>query len=118
MGRTSAEIPARRAKARGEGQKIAGEIQTHPTAQESFMKTNHNNPERQARLKRKITAGNKGGKPGQWSARKAQRLAADYKKAGGGYRKGKRTAPQKNLVQWTGEEWTTADRKRAIRSGG
>ena len=28
----------------------------------------------------------KGGKPGQWSARKAQMLAQAYKKAGGGYR--------------------------------
>ena len=28
----------------------------------------------------------KGGAPGQWSARKAQMLAAAYKKAGGGYR--------------------------------
>ena len=26
------------------------------------------------------------GRPGQWSARKAQMLAAAYKKAGGGYR--------------------------------
>jgi len=29
----------------------------------------------------------KGGSPGQWSARKAQLLAADYKRAGGGYKK-------------------------------
>ena len=28
----------------------------------------------------------KGGKPGQWSARKAQLLASRYKKAGGGYK--------------------------------
>ena len=34
----------------------------------------------------KIKAGSKGGKPGQWSARKAQMLAKAYKKAGGGYR--------------------------------
>ena len=33
-----------------------------------------------------IKAGSKGGKPGQWSARKAQLLASRYKKAGGGYR--------------------------------
>ena len=33
-----------------------------------------------------IKAGSKGGKPGQWSARKAQLLAARYKKAGGGYK--------------------------------
>jgi|TARA_A200000159_G_C7140925_1_gene263065 hypothetical protein len=34
----------------------------------------------------KIKAGSKGGKPGQWSARKAQMLAQQYKKAGGGYK--------------------------------
>jgi hypothetical protein len=35
----------------------------------------------------KIKAGSKGGSPGQWSARKAQLLAVEYKKAGGGYKK-------------------------------
>ena len=35
----------------------------------------------------RIKAGSKGGSPGQWSARKAQLLAGEYKKAGGGYKK-------------------------------
>ncbi len=35
----------------------------------------------------RIKAGSKGGSPGQWSARKAQLLAVEYKKAGGGYKK-------------------------------
>jgi hypothetical protein len=34
----------------------------------------------------RIKSGSKGGKPGQWSARKAQLLASSYKKAGGGYK--------------------------------
>ena len=34
----------------------------------------------------RIKAGGKGGNPGQWSARKAQMLAQQYKKAGGGYK--------------------------------
>ena len=34
----------------------------------------------------RIKSGGKGGKPGQWSARKAQMLARAYKAAGGGYR--------------------------------
>jgi len=38
------------------------------------------------RLFQRIKAGGKGGAPGQWSARKAQMLAAAYKRAGGGYR--------------------------------
>ena len=38
------------------------------------------------RLFNRITAGTKGGKAGQWSARKAQMLAKQYKEAGGGYK--------------------------------
>ena len=34
----------------------------------------------------RIKAGTKGGKAGQWSARKAQMLAKSYKAAGGGYK--------------------------------
>ena len=34
----------------------------------------------------KIKAGTKGGKSGQWSARKAQMLAKDYKDKGDGYK--------------------------------
>jgi hypothetical protein len=32
-----------------------------------------------------VKASSKGGKPGQWSARKAQIVAKKYKAAGGGY---------------------------------
>jgi hypothetical protein len=34
----------------------------------------------------RIKAGGKGGSPGQWSARKAQMLASEYKAKGGGYK--------------------------------
>jgi len=34
----------------------------------------------------KIKAGTKGGDPGEWSARKAQLLAKEYKSKGGGYK--------------------------------
>ena len=47
---------------------------------------NYTKPEMRKRQFNRIKAGSKGGKPGQWSARKAQMLAAAYKKAGGGYR--------------------------------
>tara|TARA_R110001592_G_scaffold18924_2_gene78279 strand:+ start:91 stop:279 length:189 start_codon:yes stop_codon:yes gene_type:complete len=33
-----------------------------------------------------IKAGGKGGSPGQWSARKAQMVAKQYKAKGGGYK--------------------------------
>lgn len=47
---------------------------------------NYTKPTMRKRLFSKIKAGGKGGKPGQWSARKAQMLAQQYKKAGGGYK--------------------------------
>ena len=47
---------------------------------------NYTKPALRKRLFKKIKAGSKGGKPGQWSARKAQMLAREYKAAGGGYR--------------------------------
>jgi len=48
---------------------------------------NYTKPTMRKNLFNKIKAGTKGGKAGQWSARKAQMLALQYKKAGGGYRK-------------------------------
>jgi len=47
---------------------------------------NYTKPEMRKRLFNKIKAGSKGGDSGQWSARKAQLLASEYKKAGGGYK--------------------------------
>ena len=47
---------------------------------------NYTKPAMRKRLFSRIKSGGKGGKPGQWSARKAQMLAKAYKKAGGGYR--------------------------------
>jgi hypothetical protein len=47
---------------------------------------NYTKPGMRKSLFERIKAGGKGGAPGQWSARKAQMLAMQYKKAGGGYR--------------------------------
>ena len=52
--------------------------------------------------------GSKGGRPGQWSARKSQLLVQEYEKAGGGYR-GKKTEKQKSLEKWGKEKWQTKD---------
>lgn len=57
------------------------------------------------KVKADVTEGDKGGRPGQWSARKAQMATAEYKKAGGGYRGGR--SDDNHLKQWTGEEWGT-----------
>ena len=47
---------------------------------------NYTKPGMRTRMFNSIMAGSKGGKPGQWSARKAQMLAKRYKAAGGGYK--------------------------------
>ena len=47
---------------------------------------NYTKPTMRKNLFNKIKAGNKGGSRGQWTARKAQMLAKQYKERGGGYR--------------------------------
>lgn len=47
---------------------------------------NYTKPTMRKRLFQKIKAGSKGGRAGQWSARKAQMLARQYKAKGGGYK--------------------------------
>tara|TARA_Y100000004_G_scaffold149977_1_gene172099 strand:+ start:120 stop:299 length:180 start_codon:yes stop_codon:yes gene_type:complete len=47
---------------------------------------NYTKPTMRKRLFERIKAGSKGGRSGQWSARKAQMLAREYKAKGGGYR--------------------------------
>jgi len=47
---------------------------------------NYTKPTMRKRLFERIKSGTKGGKAGQWSARKAQLLAKEYKAKGGGYK--------------------------------
>lgn len=47
---------------------------------------NYTKPTMRKNLFNKIKAGSKGGAAGQWSARKAQLLAKQYKEKGGGYK--------------------------------
>ena len=47
---------------------------------------NYTKPTIRKALFEKIKAGTKGGDPGEWSARKAQLLAVEYKNKGGGYK--------------------------------
>ena len=47
---------------------------------------NYTKPGLRKSIFERIKAGGKGGAPGQWSARKAQMMALQYKKSGGGYK--------------------------------
>lgn len=88
-----------------------------PEFGESKSANNYTKPKLRESIKNRIMAGSQGGKPGQWSARKAQLVAQEYEKRGGGYR-GKKTKKQRSLSKWTKEKWTTSDGKPAIRHGG
>ena len=67
------------------------------------------------KVKEEITESSKGGKPGQWSARKAQMATSEYKKEGGGYA-GKKS-DDNHLKQWTDEEWDTKSGKESGKTG-
>ncbi|GEP11501.1 hypothetical protein [Methylobacterium gnaphalii] len=66
-------------------------------------------------VKDKATKSSKGGKPGQWSARKAQMATAEYKKEGGGYAGAK--SKDNHLKQWTEEEWDTKSGRESGKTG-
>lgn len=66
-------------------------------------------------VKEKVTRGSKGGKPGQWSARKAQMAVSEYKKKGGGY-EGAKTSDN-HLQQWQEEQWGTRSGKESGKTG-
>ncbi len=67
------------------------------------------------KMKEKVEASDKGGKRGQWSARKAQLAVHDYKEAGGEF-KGEK-APDNHLAQWTKEEWGTKSGEKSEETG-
>jgi len=74
----------------------------------SQQDSKYTKPELRERIKNRIMAGDRGSKKGQWSARKAQLLAQEYEKAGGGYKGGK-GEKQKSLEKWGKEKWQTKD---------
>lgn len=63
----------------------------------------------------KVKAGNKGGKKGQWSARKAQLAVVIYKKQGGGYKTKK--SKNNSLAKWTRQKWRTKSGKPSLKTG-
>lgn len=72
-------------------------------------------PKLRADLKEKIKEEDKGGKSGQWSARKSQMLNKKYEDEGGGYKhSGDKTSSQKDLEKWSKEDWQTSDDTKAV----
>jgi len=77
--------------------------------------TKRRDPKKWSRIKSSVKAGSKGGKPGQWSARKAQLAVQRYKKSGGKY-KGKKTG-KSSLSRWTKQDWGTKSGKPSGKTG-
>jgi len=65
------------------------------------------NPSKWKRIVAAVKAGTKGGRAGQWSARKAQIATARYKKSGGGYKGAKKAS--NSLSKWSKQKWRTSD---------
>ncbi len=76
----------------------------------------YTDPDLREQIKEEIKQSDKGGRPGQWSARKSQLLTREYEKRGVGY-KGEKDESQKNLEKWTEEEWQTQEGDARARSG-
>ena len=77
----------------------------------------YTHPDLREKIKEEIKASDKGGKEGQWSARKSQLLTQEYEKQGGGY-KGEKGQSQKDLEKWTDEEWQTREGEAEARKDG
>jgi hypothetical protein len=86
------------------------------TQEEDFEFQKYTKPKLREAIKKRILRGDKGGRAGQWSARKSQLLVQAYEKAGGGYKGGK-SKSQESLKKWGKEKWTTSDGKPSIRKG-
>ncbi len=74
-------------------------------------------PELRDKIREEVVEGDKGGKPGEWSARKAQLVATEYEHAGGGFKGGKDKGAE-SLSKWGKEDWHTSDGEKAQREGG
>ncbi|NDV02661.1 aspartate-semialdehyde dehydrogenase [Pseudoroseicyclus tamaricis] len=72
-----------------------------------MAKAERDNPRLWEEVKDEITQGSKGGRKGQWSARKAQMAVQEYKRRGGTYNDSGPAQDETHLHEWTEEEWGT-----------
>ena len=72
-------------------------------------------PQLWEKVKEQVTGSAKGGKPGQWSARKAQLAVQEYKVRGGGYIG--RKSRDNSLKQWQDEDWGTKSGGKSADTG-
>ena len=68
-------------------------------------------PDLRRKIKQELMESDKGGEPGQWSARKSQMLVQEYEKQGGGYKNDEKDADARSLEKWTDNDWETSGGK-------
>ena len=78
------------------------------------QKVIRNNPILWESVKKSIKRCSKGGKSGQWSARKAQLAVAEYKKRGGKYAKNSTKPKDTSLGKWTSQKWGTKSGNNSV----
>ena len=115
--KTAEKTPAKKTAVKKTAAKKTAAVAPKKSAAHGKADDNYTEPELRDHIKEEVMAGDKGGKPGQWSARKAQLVAHEYVAEGGGY-KHPRNEAQQHLKQWGDEKWHTADGKPAIREDG
>ena len=74
-------------------------------------------PELRRQIKDELMESDKGGKPGQWSARKSQLLVQEYEKQGGGYKQDEKDDAAKSLEEWGEQDWQTQGGEPARQDG-
>ena len=74
-------------------------------------------PDLWEKVKAEVTESDKGGEPGQWSARKAQMAVQEYKKRGGGYDDDGPDKEDTSLHEWTEEDWGTRSGEESGETG-
>ncbi len=72
-------------------------------------------PDLRETLKEEIKQSDKGGKKGQWSARKSQLLVQEYEKQEGGYKDQKKDKAARSLEEWSDQNWQTDEGKANAR---
>ena len=66
-------------------------------------------PNLRREIKDELMGSDKGGEPGQWSARKSQMLVQEYERRGGGYKGDEKDEAAKSLEAWTAQDWQTIE---------
>jgi hypothetical protein len=78
-------------------------------ARKKSYEERYTRPELREAIKDELKRSNKGGRPGQWSARKSQLLVKEYERRGGGYREDANRNEARSLHEWTEQDWQTKE---------